>query len=189
MTTRTYGWFGWDAETDSGNNDDRQGVHHITITEDGEEYATITHRTVEGKYPLDGEVAQEKLARAKRITAALNAFDGDAGIHGVAQTITFGADLVTTFARALTGLVHDDGLVVAVSLYSDDWETTTPLQDVVVKRVVSSEDLLRTVGVAPDEEWDDYLIALPYDPATCEAVKGGFPQIIPSSRIARLHIH
>lgn len=75
-TDHGYGWFGWDAETDMGNPDDRQEVYHLTITDpDGEEYATITHRLCGGKYPLDGDVAQRKVRQAEHIVAALNATD------------------------------------------------------------------------------------------------------------------
>jgi len=48
----------------------------LTITEDGEEYATIVHRTVGGKYPLDGEMARHKRARAERIVFLLNFEEG-----------------------------------------------------------------------------------------------------------------
>lgn len=71
-TPARYGWTGWEAETDLGNDDDRQDVHYLTITEDGEEFAVIVHRTVGGKYPLDGPEAKAKEARAQSITAALN---------------------------------------------------------------------------------------------------------------------
>jgi hypothetical protein len=68
-----YVWVGWEAETDLGNDDDRDDVYHLTITDpDGEEYATITHRTCGGKYPLNGEVAMGKMHRAERIVSALN---------------------------------------------------------------------------------------------------------------------
>lgn len=71
--TKRYGWIGWEAETDLDNPDDREGVYYLTITEDGEEFAVIMHRVVGGKYPLDGEVAVEKIERAERIVAAMNA--------------------------------------------------------------------------------------------------------------------
>lgn len=67
---------GWTAETDLDNPDDREGVHYLTVTQDGEEFAVIVHRTVDGKYPLDGEVALAKEQRARHIAAALNLATG-----------------------------------------------------------------------------------------------------------------
>ncbi|MGZ4745668.1 MAG: hypothetical protein ACXVYY_01160 [Oryzihumus sp.] len=72
MTDPRYDWLGWEAETDLGNDDDREGVYFLTITEDGEELAVIVHRVCGGKYPLDGPVAQEKEVAAQRIVDALN---------------------------------------------------------------------------------------------------------------------
>jgi hypothetical protein len=69
-----YGWWGWQPETDNDNPDDREGVWYLTIVDpDGEEYAVIMHRTCNGKYPIDGELARRKVAQAKHIVAALNA--------------------------------------------------------------------------------------------------------------------
>jgi hypothetical protein len=68
-----YGFTGWEAEADLGNDDDREGVHYLTITDpDGEEYAVIVHRVCDGRYPLDGPGAQSKVRRAEHIVAALN---------------------------------------------------------------------------------------------------------------------
>ena len=69
-----YGWHGWAAETENENDDDREGVYYLTITDDGEEMAVIVHRLVGGKFPLDGDVANGKVADAERIVAALNAY-------------------------------------------------------------------------------------------------------------------
>jgi hypothetical protein len=77
----SYNWHGWMAETDNDNADDREGVWYLTIVDpDGEEYAVIMHRLCGGKYPLDGELAQSKVARAETIVAALNASE-DADPH------------------------------------------------------------------------------------------------------------
>jgi hypothetical protein len=68
-----YGFTGWEAEADLGNDDDREGVHYLTITDpDGEECAVIVHRVCDGRYPLDGPGAQSKVRRAEHIVAALN---------------------------------------------------------------------------------------------------------------------
>lgn len=72
MTDMQYGWHGWAAETENENDDDREDVYYLTITEGGEEMAVIMHRLVGGKYPLDGEVANSKVRDAERIVAALN---------------------------------------------------------------------------------------------------------------------
>lgn len=74
MSTR-YRWWGWAAETDLDNDDDREGVYYLTIGDDEDELAIIVHRTVGGKYPLDGDVANSKVVRAQRIVDALNATD------------------------------------------------------------------------------------------------------------------
>lgn len=66
-------WTGWHAETDLDNDDDREDVYYLTINSpNGEEYAVIVHRTVGGKYPLDGTVATQKIARADFMCVALN---------------------------------------------------------------------------------------------------------------------
>lgn len=68
-----YGWWGWEHEPDIDEDQGRDGVYFLTIVDDGEELATIVHRTCGGKYPLDGDVARRKLAKAQRIVDALNA--------------------------------------------------------------------------------------------------------------------
>lgn len=46
---------------------------YLTIRdEDGEEIAVICHRTVDGKYPIDGDVANRKRHNAQVIVDALN---------------------------------------------------------------------------------------------------------------------
>lgn len=69
-----YDWVGWEDEpgmTGDGSGDPEK--HFLTIRDPGgEELALIVHRTVGGKYPLDGEVANEKITDADMIVAALN---------------------------------------------------------------------------------------------------------------------
>jgi hypothetical protein len=72
---KRYAWIDWEAETDLGNDDDREGVHYLTIVEDEEEMAVIVHRTCGGKWPLDGPLAKKKEQDAQRIVDALNAMD------------------------------------------------------------------------------------------------------------------
>ena len=58
-----FDWWGWAPEPDTtGDGSGDPDKHFITIVDDGEEMAVIVHRTVGGKYPLDGRVA---LKRAK----------------------------------------------------------------------------------------------------------------------------
>lgn len=65
-------WTGW-AEDDS--TDEIPDKYVITIwTPDEKEMANIIHRTCEGKYPIDGPVANEKLLNAQQIVDALNFF-------------------------------------------------------------------------------------------------------------------
>ena len=66
---------GWEAETDLGNADDREGVYFLTIRENGEELAVIVHRVTE-KYPLDGDLAASKILRAQYIVDALKGVAG-----------------------------------------------------------------------------------------------------------------
>lgn len=70
-----YGWVGWEAEpemTGDGSGDPEK--HFLTIRDPGgEEYAVIVHRTVGGKYPLDGPLAEQKCVNAQNIVDALNA--------------------------------------------------------------------------------------------------------------------
>lgn len=69
-----YDWVGWEAEpetTGDGSGDPEK--HFLTIRDpSGEELALIVHRTVGGKFPLDGEVADEKITNADMIVSALN---------------------------------------------------------------------------------------------------------------------
>lgn len=70
-----YDWVGWEAEpetTGDGSGDPEK--HFLTIRDPGgEEYAVIVHRTVGGKYPLDGPLAEQKCVNAQNIVDALNA--------------------------------------------------------------------------------------------------------------------
>lgn len=71
--TDKYHWIGWESEEDEMVTDARPGTYWITICHpDGEEYAVIIHRTMGGKFPLDGDVAKGKEADAQRIVDALN---------------------------------------------------------------------------------------------------------------------
>ena len=67
---------GWEAETDLGNADDREGVYFLTIREDGEEWAIIVHRETP-EYPLDGPEADRKVEQAQQTVDALNAQRGE----------------------------------------------------------------------------------------------------------------
>lgn len=70
-----YDWVGWEAEpemTGDGSGDPEK--HFLTIRDPGgEEYAVIVHRTVGGKCPLDGPLAEQKCVNAQNIVDALNA--------------------------------------------------------------------------------------------------------------------
>lgn len=71
-----YDWVGWEAEpetTGDGSGDPEK--YFITIRDPlGEEFALIAHRVCGGSYPLDSDLAKEKVSRARLIVAALNAF-------------------------------------------------------------------------------------------------------------------
>lgn len=70
-----YHWLGWEAEEDF--EPGRPDTYFLTICyPDGEEMAVIVHRTVDGKFPLDGEGAKQKEQRAQAIVDALNAANG-----------------------------------------------------------------------------------------------------------------
>jgi len=64
--------YAWEDFEEDQSTDAIEDKYILTITEDREEYATIVHRTAGGKYPLDGEVARRKRARAERIVRLLN---------------------------------------------------------------------------------------------------------------------
>lgn len=69
-----YGWTDWQSEEGELGPEGRKGVYWIEIVDpEGNEYAVIVHRTVDGQFPLDGPVAKEKEARAQQIVDALNA--------------------------------------------------------------------------------------------------------------------
>lgn len=69
----SYDWTGWESEAEATDGPARPDAHFITIREDGEELAVIIHRTCDGQFPLDGDVAKSKEAVAERIVAALRA--------------------------------------------------------------------------------------------------------------------
>lgn len=66
-TVKHYDYTGWEEDESS----DFPGKYILTITEDGEEFATIVHR-VSRAYPLDGPLAAQKVRNAQRIVNALN---------------------------------------------------------------------------------------------------------------------
>ena len=70
-------WSDFEAETElSGDGSGNPDTHYLTILEwDGsgyEEFAVICHRTVGGKYPLEGRVAEEKRINAEALVNTLN---------------------------------------------------------------------------------------------------------------------
>jgi hypothetical protein len=66
-------WSDWQSEEEELGSDGRVGVYWIEISDpNGEEYACIIHRTVDGQFPLDGDIAKRKEADAQRIVDALN---------------------------------------------------------------------------------------------------------------------
>ena len=70
-----YHWLGWEAEEDF--EPGRPDTYFLTICNpDGEEIAVIVHRTVDGQFPLDGELAKIKEREAQHIVDALNAANG-----------------------------------------------------------------------------------------------------------------
>lgn len=65
-----YCWSGWDEDDSTDAIPDK---YVITIwTPDEEEMAVIVHRTCNGKYPIDGPLANEKMVNAQQIVDALN---------------------------------------------------------------------------------------------------------------------
>lgn len=75
MPEQRYDWTDFEAETDLGNPDDREGVYYLTIRDEGEELAILVHRTCGGRNPLDGKFAERRRRDAQRIVDALNATD------------------------------------------------------------------------------------------------------------------
>jgi len=69
-----FGWHGWEDETELGNEDDREGVQFLTLTQDGEEIAVIIHRLMDDD--RDGPIKAQKEAMAQRIVDALNGQKG-----------------------------------------------------------------------------------------------------------------
>lgn len=67
-------WLDFEAEPNlTGDGSGDPETFYLTIREAGEELSVIAHRTCGGKYPIDGELANEKRANAQRIVDALNA--------------------------------------------------------------------------------------------------------------------
>lgn len=69
-----FGWHGWEDETDLGNEDDREGVQYLTITQGDAEVAIIVHRQMYDD--RDDRIRARKVAMADRIVDALNAQKG-----------------------------------------------------------------------------------------------------------------
>ncbi len=70
-----YGWIDF-AHMESDEDPERFYIEIYSINEDGDyedEIAVICHRLVGGRFPLDGDVANEKRERAQRIVDSLNA--------------------------------------------------------------------------------------------------------------------
>lgn len=66
-----FGWYDFEADDSSDKIEDK---FILTIHDpDGEEFATIVHRTAGGRFPLDGDLANQKRLNATRIVNALNA--------------------------------------------------------------------------------------------------------------------
>jgi hypothetical protein len=60
--------FDWEQEDEG-----REGVYFLTIADfDGDEVAIIVHRVCNGRYPLDGELAKQKVRNAKMLIEAWN---------------------------------------------------------------------------------------------------------------------
>ena len=99
-----FDWVGWEAEpemTGDGSGDPEK--HFLTIRDPaGEELALIVHRTVGGKFPLDGEVANEKITSADMIVAALNDHDASAEAPGLCYSLELGVDISDARVHALT---------------------------------------------------------------------------------------
>lgn len=70
-------WFDFEAEPDmTGDGSGDPDTYYLTIAwPDGEELAVICHRTVGGKWPIDGELADSKRRNAQMIVDALNRAD------------------------------------------------------------------------------------------------------------------
>lgn len=69
-----YGWIDF-AHMESDDDPERFYIEIFSTNDEGfyeDEIAVICHRLVGGKYPLDGEVANDKRANAQRIVDALN---------------------------------------------------------------------------------------------------------------------
>ena len=68
MTTR-YDWIDFEEDDSTDAVPDK---FVLIIRQDEAEFATIIHRTVGGKYPINGELAEQKRRNAELIVAALN---------------------------------------------------------------------------------------------------------------------
>lgn len=64
-----YAWSDWQTDEST---DDIVDKYVITIELDGEEFATIVHRTCGGLFPLDGPLARQKERDAEAICDAMN---------------------------------------------------------------------------------------------------------------------
>ena len=73
-----YQVLGWAEETELGNDDDRRDVWFLTIADrEGEELATVIHRTCAGRYPIDGDAANQKVNLANWIVDCMNNAKGE----------------------------------------------------------------------------------------------------------------
>lgn len=77
LARRAFGWFDFEPEPEvTGDGAGDPDKYILTIVawpgEDNEEIAVVVHRTCNGKYPLDGPLANEKRQQAQRIVDLLN---------------------------------------------------------------------------------------------------------------------
>lgn len=99
--TARYAWHDFEEDESTDAIPDK---YVLTITEDGEEFATIVHRTTDGAYPIDGPLAERKRRNAARIVRLLNADPAGTDI------ILRAAEAMFQIDRALgTDMRHFDG--------------------------------------------------------------------------------
>ena len=135
----TVAWYDFEPEPDiTGDGSGDPDTHYLTIAvvepsdgSKGDEIAVICHRTCDGKYPIDGVLANEKRRRAQVIVDALN---HDGGYTHFADQLAHQPETSTCRHCERRIVLSDEGWIDPEAGYDDEdgdgiWRVTCDRHD------------------------------------------------------------
>lgn len=136
-------WYDFEPEPDGtgdGSGDPDKHILTIAVVEKdgsmGDEIAVIVHRTCDGKYPIDGVLANEKRRHAEVIVAALNQQHGPGAgyMHSYAEQLAYNPEKSHCRHCHRTIVRTDEGWIDPEAGYDDKdgdgiWRTTCDAND------------------------------------------------------------